>query len=165
MTPLTLIYYILGILTIIGGFSMLFAKHPMRAALSLLFVMFILAVLYALLAAPVIAVLQIIIYSGAIMTLIVFIVTLLDSKEDDLRKPYTKCVYLVTFLMFFLLLVTMNLLPPATFGNAPMVDGNIGALSKELLTNYVFHFELASVLLLVGIIGISIIRAGRGEKQ
>ena len=167
MTLFTLSFYILGGLAVLGALSMLLSKHPMRCAVSLLFVMLILAFMYALLSAPFMAILQLIIYAGAVMTLIVFIVTLVDVKGDDLTKVFSRlaliAVPLVTVLLVIAVQVTAHVATPA---NTKLVSefGTVQTISQQLLSQYLLHFEVASLLLLVGVIGISALR-GKKDQQ
>lgn len=159
MTALTIALYILGTLAVLGAVVMVVAKHPMRSAMALLFVILVLSGMYALLSAPFIAVLQLIIYAGAIMTLLIFIVTLVDVQGDDLHKTYSKIgllalpVLLGFFLMAFLLFGKSHLLAESTAD-----FGSVQNISKALFSQYFLHFEIASLLLFVGIIGVSVLR-------
>ena len=166
MTLFTLSFYILGGLAVLGSLSMLLSKHPMRCAVSLLFVMLILAFMYALLSAPFMAILQLIIYAGAVMTLIVFIVTLVDVKGDDLTKVFSRLALIAVPLVTVLLVIAIQVAHLATPANTKLVGefGTVQTISQQLLSQYLLHFEVASLLLLVGVIGISALR-GKKDQQ
>jgi NADH-quinone oxidoreductase subunit J len=160
-------FYVLGALAVLGALSMLLSRQPMRAAVSLLFVMLVLSGMYALLSAPFMAVLQLIIYAGAIMTLIIFIVTLVDVKGDDLHKVFSQitlfAVPAVLGLSVLIILHIMQGIPAA--GQPPAEFGSVKNFTRILLSQYALQFELASVLLLVGIVGISALRGKKEESK
>lgn len=157
-------FYILGGLAILGALSMLFSRHPMRSAVSLLFVMFVLAVMYALLSAPFMAALQLIIYAGAIMTLIIFVVSLVDVKGDDLNKVFSRLALIAVPTVLALLVLWILYMVGIKFESHDMGKdfGTAKQFSEVLLSVYFLPFALSSLLLLVGIIGIS---ALRGKKE
>lgn len=166
MSLLTISIYILGVLAMAGALALVVSEHPMRCAVSLLSVMLALAFIYALLSAPFMAVLQLIIYAGAIMTLIVFIVTLVDVRGEDLTQMFSKVAWLVLPVlacMFLLAMILMQMMPPT---GAPIISefGSVKAISQELLSRYLLHFEVASLLLFVGIIGVCVLR-GKKESE
>jgi NADH-quinone oxidoreductase subunit J len=167
MTLVTISLYVLGVLAVLGGIYMVIAKHPMQSAVALLFVMLILGAMYALLSAPVMAMLQIIIYAGAIMTLIIFIVSLVDVKGDDLHKTFSCYSFLaVPVVLSFFALVAIFV--AVITGPEGQMASNFGAskiLSTEIFTKYCLHFELASILLLVGVIGISTLRGKKDQNS
>lgn len=164
MDTLSLSFYVLGVLAVLGALSMLLSKHPMRCAVSLLFVMLVLSAMYALLSAPFMAALQLIIYAGAIMTLVIFIVTLVDVKGDDLHKVFSQItlVAVPTILGLSVLLIVHAMRGTVAGGALPGDFGSVKNFARLLLSQYALHFELASVLLMVGIVGIS---ALRGKKE
>lgn len=167
MTLLTISLYILGGLAIWGAMSMVVAQHPMRCAVSLLFVMIVLACIYALLSAPFMAVLQLIIYAGAIMTLIIFIVTLVDVKGDDLKQIFSQIKWLAVPTIFALFYLGAMFLAARLEADGKVLSdfGSVKLVSRELLSRYLFHFEVASLVLLVGIIGISTLRGKKEQQQ
>jgi len=147
-----------------GGLGVILARPPIRAALALLLVLGSLAVLYLLLAAQFIAVLQVIIYAGAIVVLFLFVVMLLHMRSGEARPtklPRQRPLGLVLAAAF--LAATAAVLRTAATPPPPAVGRGFGtaqAVAEMLFTRYVLPFELASMILIVGILAAVVI--GRG---
>src|SRR5436305_9063729 len=86
MTTPLLVFFVLSALAVIGAVNLILQKHPIHSALSLIVVMVALAGLYLLQGAEFIAAVQIIVYSGAIMVLFVFVIMLLNAGEEELTN-------------------------------------------------------------------------------
>ena len=148
-----------GALCIGGAINLLVQKHPISSALSLIVVMGSLAVEYLLLGAEFVAVIQVIIYAGAIMVLFVFVIMLLNAgAEQRSRKPsLTVSVLGLPALLAFLGFAGYFF--QRGFANAGEVKfGNFTGGSAEgvgiaLFTRYLLPFEVTSVLILVAIVG------------
>ncbi|HEY9724349.1 MAG TPA: NADH-quinone oxidoreductase subunit J, partial [Oscillatoriaceae cyanobacterium] len=82
MSPI--LFYLLSALSIVSAFVMVSRRHPLPAATALVLCFVGLAGLFALLQAPLLAVLQILVYAGAIMALVVFVIMLLNVRDEDL---------------------------------------------------------------------------------
>src|ERR1700737_1938039 len=83
MTPQLVVFFVLATLAVLGSASLIFQKHPIHSALSLIVVMIALAGLYLLLGAEFVAAVQIIVYGGAIMVLFVFVIMLLNAGIEE----------------------------------------------------------------------------------
>ena len=150
-----------------GGVLMLVARHPMRVALALIATMIALAGIYAVLGVHVIAVFQVLIYVGAVMVFMVYVIMLLDVRDPSFLERYGRALVpsvLAAGVLAAALgaavargrMVTAADLsaPPASFGVQPF--------SVEFLDNYWLHFELTSVLLLAAVVAaIAVVKAGR----
>lgn len=103
MEPTTLALYVSLTVAVIGGLGMLTLRHPVHSAMSLLLTMLSLSVAYAMLQAHLLAALQIIIYAGAIIILILYVIMLLDAGSDDDKHVFRKAgkVGLPALLGFF----------------------------------------------------------------
>src|SRR4029079_16686436 len=77
------LFFIFAAICVAGAVNLLLQKHPIHSALSLILVMGSLAVLYLLLGAPFLALIQIIVYAGAIMVLFVYVIMLLNAGEEE----------------------------------------------------------------------------------
>src|SRR5271170_5280784 len=88
------LFFIFGGLCVAGALNLLFQRHPINSALSLIVVMSSLAVLYLLLGAEFLAAAQVIVYSGAIMVLFTFVIMLLNAGEEE-RTHGSKAAYIV----------------------------------------------------------------------
>src|SRR5258708_8494248 len=83
MTAPLIVFFVLAALAVIGAVSLIFQKHPIHSALSLIVVMIALAGLYLLLGAEFVAAVQIIVYGGAIIGLFVFVIMLFDACVEE----------------------------------------------------------------------------------
>ena len=163
----------LSSLAIAGGAAMLFYRNPMYSALGLLISILAVAGLFALLSATFLFMVQIIVYAGAIMTLILFILMFLNIQDDDLPKEPNK-IKLIAFCA--VLMLPINILIIKAVSNLPDADlsivensdfGSIKAVGMILYRNWIVSFELVSILLLVALIGAVVLvkkRKKRGTK-
>ena len=154
-----------------GALALLFAglvlvlRQPMQAALALVAHMISLAAIYATLGVHVVALFQVLIYVGAVMVFMVYTIMLLDDRDSSYRHVYSRLAMpaitvavAVAGALFWLLSRSAGVdMPPAAtppFGFA--------AFSVAFMSQYWFHFELATVLLLVGIVAAwTVIRESR----
>jgi NADH-quinone oxidoreductase subunit J len=126
-----------------------------------------LAGIYVLLDAHLIAALQIIVYAGAIMVLFLFVIMLLNIQEKEGSLSVRKIVlqFLSVLIVGFIFIVMVNLItigkPLAKIGDAVNEFGTTKAIGKLLFTDYILPFEIASVLLLAGIVGAVILAKRR----
>ena len=155
---MTTLFYLLGLLTVISALFVVLNRNPVYSAVMLVFCFFSLAALYVLLEAYFVAVLEIIVYAGAIMVLFLFVIMLINVGNEMKTSKYlqkTKAIPLFLmslFLLNILLLIlwrSEGLHQPSTISTV----GNIAAIGQALFTKYVLPFEIASLLLLVALIG------------
>ena len=155
------LFIIFGALAVGGALNLLFQRHPINSALSLVVVMMSLAVLYWSLGAEFLAAAQVIVYSGAIMVLFVFVIMLLNAGEEE-RTHGSRAAYTVGMpgaAAIFCLLSFVFLSEGGKLGSADVggrlnggVD-NIAELSSVLFTKLLLPFEVTSILILVAILG------------
>ena len=151
------LFFIFGGLCVAGALNLLFQRHPINAALSLIVVMSSLAVLYLLLGAEFLAAAQVIVYSGAIMVLFTFVIMLLNAGRED-RTHGSKAAYLVGIpgaAALFATLVYLFLSYRAPLGVAGLGNYLVTTsdLSRVLFHELLLPFEVTSVLILVAILG------------
>jgi NADH-quinone oxidoreductase subunit J len=155
------LFIIFGGLAVAGALNLLFQRHPINSALSLVVVMMSLAVLYWSLGAEFLAAAQVIVYSGAIMVLFVFVIMLLNAGEEEhthgSRAAYTVGIpgaAAIFCLLSFVFLSERDALKTANVGGdlGNGVD-NISAVSSMLFTRQLLPFEVTSILILVAILG------------
>jgi len=158
-----IMFIVFGLLAIAGGIVLFISKHPIRGALGLLGSMLCLAGMYAILNAHAIAAFQVIIYAGAVMVLITYIIMLLDIKSKDFIDPFSHHFYfgipIVAILLIILLIKIINidfstLVTQTNAAKDSAEYGTITALGKNLLSNYLFSFEYVSTLLFAAIIAV-----------
>jgi len=164
-----IIFIALAFFAITGGIAMLVYKNPMFSALGLFITMLSIAGMFALLNATLLFMVQIIVYAGAIMALILFILMFLNIKDEDLPKEPKKYR-----LIFFgaVIMLPLNILVLKAISNLPTKDlspintdfGKIKPVGLELYNNWIVAFELISILLLIALVG-SIVLAKRRKSK
>lgn len=136
---------------------MVLQRTPVYSALSLIVVLCSLAAVYLLLGAEFMAVLQVIIYAGAIMVLFVFVIMLLNAGHEvpSHRSHLAKWLGAPLIGAFVIeMLITIGDQFPSTAAVAPPpLDGTPAAIGHLLFQNYVLPFEVTSVLILVAVLG------------
>ncbi|SNS85184.1 NADH dehydrogenase subunit J [Granulicella rosea] len=155
------LFIIFAALAVAGALNFLLQRHPINSALSLVVVMLSLAVLYWSLGAEFLAAAQVIVYSGAVMVLFVFVVMLLNAGEEE-RTTGSRAAYFagipgaaaVFCLLSFVFLSESKTLGSSNLGGY-LNDGtvNIVEISKILFTRLLLPFEVTSILILVAILG------------
>ena len=147
---------------------MLIARHPMRVALGLIGTMLSLACLYALLGVHVIAVFQVLIYVGAVMVFMVFVIMLLDTRDPSFVTRYSRLL-LPGVLTAALLAAVLGTLVARRHLGGPRAIGaanfHLQPFSATFLADYWLHFELTSVLLLVVVVAAIAVIKGRGGRD
>jgi NADH-quinone oxidoreductase subunit J len=158
----TLLFWLLAMVALIAAGSMIIQRNPVHSALFLIITLFSLAGLFLLLSAPFLAVIQIIVYAGAIMVLFLFVIMLLDIRRTEIapsRVRLQKSLGLLLGVIFFLeMLVVLrsgviNDMAAAATTPPPPDFGTAVALGRTLFTSYFFPLQLAAVLLFVALIG------------
>ncbi|WP_419777028.1 NADH-quinone oxidoreductase subunit J family protein [Malaciobacter marinus] len=165
-----IVFVALSIFAIAGAIVMILSKSPIYSALGLLITMLSIGGLFALLSASFLFMVQIIVYAGAIMTLILFILMFLNIKEEDLPKEPKKYSLIA---LGILLVLPLNILVLKAVSNLPekdlnIVDGNFGDIKPvgmALYNNWLVSFELISILLLVALVGSIVLAKKRKPKE
>lgn len=160
-------FYGLAVTAVLGAIGLILFKHPMNGAMSFVVTLISLAGLYALLSARLMFVIQLIVYAGAIMSLIIFIIMFLNIQERDLPDEKGRGLYLIggavliSPIVWFLAKIVKSL--PG--GNTKIVGGGFGGVKEVgllLFKNWLLPFEIVSILLLVALVG-AVILAGKRE--
>ncbi|MCZ2085505.1 MULTISPECIES: NADH-quinone oxidoreductase subunit J [unclassified Kaistella] len=152
-----IIFFFVAFLALVSGAYFVFAKNALYSILSLIVTFFSIAALYILLNAQFLGIVQIIVYAGAIMVLFLYILMMLNlNKEDESRKKnLPKFIGVFTSgLLLVGILGAFKGINQKTFGTD--VDTSVGLtknLGRLLFNEYVLPFELASILILAGIVG------------
>lgn len=150
-----ILFFIFGGFCVAGALNLLFQRHPINSALSLIVVMTSLAVLYLLLGAEFLAAAQVIVYSGAIMVLFTFVIMLLNAGREE-RTHGSKAAYAVgipgaaALLAALVYIFLQNGNGTAKIGDYIV---NTHELSRVLFRDLLLPFEVTSVLILVAILG------------
>lgn len=154
----SVLFFIFAGLAIASAISMVYHKNPLYSAISLVGVFIALSCIYVTLAAPFIAAVQILIYAGAIMVLVVFVIMLLNLDEDGplnrLRYLYAVGGGLGIILLaqtFFIFYAVMR--APKHVVKADETIGKTMSIGTGMYTEYLLPVEIVGILLLMAIIG------------
>ena len=155
----TFVFYFLSAILVFAGLRVITSRNPVHAALYLVLAFFTASGVWMLLQAEFLAIALVLVYVGAVMVLFLFVVMMLDINLDRLREGFWS--YLPLGAIIGLLMVAeMGLvlggnylgLLESSVRQATTEDSNVQAIGRLMFTEYVYPFELASVILLVGII-------------
>lgn len=160
----TLFFLIITLVAIISAIMVICCKNPINSALSLIMTFFCLATYYVMLDAPFMAAVQVMVYAGAIMVLMVFTIMLLNIQVDATKKHAHKIVIGLIMGFFtlvntvFVLVKSRAALPTGPYSGEMIKNiGHTELIGKEIFTNFLLPFEVTSILLLVAIVGAVII--------
>ena len=158
MSAILIIFYVLAAITLSTAFLTIYSKNPIHSAIYLVICFFSIAGHYLLFNAQFLAIVHVIVYSGAIMILFLFTIMLMNlNKEDEVHKPrITRLGAIVVFCILSVVLITIFINSKTIVGDYETSGEDfqsIKKLGKILLNEYMVPFEFASVLLLVAMIG------------
>ncbi len=162
MSIIEIVFYAFALIVVVSAMGVVFSHKLMYAAFSLLFTFFGVAGIYVLLNADFLAVVQIMIYVGGILVLIIFGIMLTTKVTDveSISGNTGKWIYAGSALVatiLFAVLVYMFTTTNWTVYSTPYRDTTIDLLGSALLTKYVLTFFMAAVLLLIAFIGAAFI--------
>jgi NADH-quinone oxidoreductase subunit J len=163
---LELSFFVLAVATVASAIGVISFRNAVYSALSLILTLLFLALFYLQLGAMFIAIVQILIYAGAIMVLFLFVVTMLASEVNDTelrdRIPWQRGIAAALGLILvgalsYLLFTSTTVGARATAGNSlsakVSAQGNIEAFGLALFHGFAFPFEVTSLLIVVAILG------------
>ncbi len=165
----TILFSTFAGLAVAGAAGLVLLRHPMNGAMSFIITLIALAGLFALLSAKLIFAIQLIVYAGAIMSLILFIIMFLNIGEKDLPDESNRWFYLgggavaIAPLALFLLQVVKKL-PAADAQILGNGFGGVKEVGMVLFTDWLLPFEIVSILLLVALVG-AVVLAGKREGR
>ncbi|QYO65252.1 NADH-quinone oxidoreductase subunit J [Leptolyngbya sp. 7M] len=154
----SVLFFLFAGFAIACAVSMVYHRNPIYSAISLVGVFVALSCLYLTLAAPFIAIVQILIYAGAIMVLVIFVIMLLNLEED---KPHDRLKYLyavggglglLLFAQAFYIFYAVTKTPQHTV-DAERTVGNTMSIGTAMYTEYLLPVEIVGIMLLMAIIG------------
>ena len=158
---MNVISFLIGMAAVVSGICVVGLRNPLFSAFALVVNLLAVAGLYASLDAHFLAVSQVVVYAGAIMVLVLFVLMLLNLKSESGRRlGFVRCAVALVIGC----VVIMSALPPVLshfsgMSSMTMSDnmnssvGTVQAIGRELYTKYVAQFEMASLVLLIGIVG------------
>lgn len=161
-----ILFWFLSVMAIFSGLMMITSKNPVHSVLWLIFTFFAISGHYILLNAQFLAIVNIIVYAGAIMVLFLFVIMLMNlNKETEPQKSrWLKMAGAVAGGCLLLVLVAALKDSDIKQQQALVKEGNIGliqTLGKELFSTYVVPFEISSILFLSAMVGAVVI----GKKE
>src|SRR5512136_1791078 len=163
-----LIFLGMAFTSLIASLLLVTRKNPIHSALFLVLNFLCVAVLYILLYSQFIAIIQVVVYAGAIVMLIVFVIMLLDLEQElrsGLKLFYSKVIGGLLMVLFLLGIIYSVVWKSPTGKVGPYtpdkVSANVKAVGEMLFTQYLFPFEIISVLLVAAIVGAVILSKRR----
>jgi NADH-quinone oxidoreductase subunit J len=160
----SVLLWLFGAAALGGALLMLVLRHPMRVALALVATMLALGGIYALLGVHVIAVFQVLIYVGAVMVFMVYVIMLIDTPDGSFIERYSRLLLpgLAGGALLAVLLLILGLgsaRPPAPAGAAAFT---LQAFSAVFVHDYWLYFELTTVLLVIAVVAAIAVVKERG---
>ncbi len=151
-------FYILAGVAVFGALLMVTRRNPLGGAFCLILSFIALAGVFAMLHAELMFILQILVYAGAIMVLVIFTIMLLNLREEEIEEPpagkiKTIVILVAVFMGCFGFIKALSKMP----FSKPAVPDDFGSVEKVgelVMTSYLFPFEIISIVLLVAIIGV-----------
>ena len=163
-------FYFAGAMTILSV-VVVTRKNPVHSILWMLVLFIHIAALYLFLNAEFLAAIQIIVYAGAILVLFLFVIMMLNLKKEETVKKYQDqwplAAGISAVLAIFCILIVRKITVLAPLGkysiDAVKSEGHIMSIGKVLYTQYLLPFEIASIVLLVAIVGAVVLAKKRIE--
>ena len=158
MEPSGIVFYALASIALISGVQVIWSRHPVHSAIYLVLSFLSIAGLYVLLQAEFVAAVQVMVYAGGIMVLFLFVIMLVNLKTavgPRVRVHATVSAVIGLAVVGMILFVYSEGTPrPAPAGESILREGgNLQAVGAAIFSDYLLPFEIASVLLLVAMIG------------
>ena len=167
----TLVFYFLAAILVVASLRVVTLRNPIYAALHLVLAFFSASGVWILLQAEFLAIALILVYVGAVMVLFLFVVMLLDINLDRLREGFWNYLPMASIIALLVLVEMVLVLASRYWGvveddvpQTEMAYSNVQAVGRLLFTEYVYPFELASVILLVGIVA-AVALTLRGKRK
>lgn len=158
MTLNQIAFIVLACFALFGAIGVVFFHTPVRSALALVVNFFTLGLIYFMLGNQLIGISQIMVYAGAIMVLFLFVIMILKSNVESDKPQLSERRFLFSLIgagAVFALIYRFVIMPTMTPTNTVFsrAYGTPQEIGKTLFTQYVWPFEIISILLLVGIVG------------
>ena len=152
---LALLFILFAGMAVGCGLAVVAQRNPLYSAISLIGVFISLACLYVMLAAPFIAAVQVIVYAGAIMVLVVFVIMLLNVEHEERGRNRLKFLVPTAVVLAAVLIAEVAFILFSVTNPTPAVSniGLTGSIGTQLFTRYLLPFEITSILLLMAIVG------------
>ena len=161
-----ILFYLFALLSVFGALGVLFLRNPIHGAMSLVGCFFSLAAVYVMMQAEFVAVIQVLVYAGAIMVLFLFIIMLLDiPKAENKRFPvFTLGASVVVVVSFVTLVIAVITKSGVGAAKLPAIEAQKGPgqsdvhqIGELLFSTYWFPVQIVAVLLLVATVGVVVL--------
>ncbi len=155
----TYLFILFGTLAIASALAMVLNRSTVNSALFLVLNLLSIAGLYLLLKAQFLAVVQVLVYAGAIMVLFLFVIMLLNVEDEDSILSQINLRYIVSVILGVIVLSQLLYITGSMADALPPVDedmvqaGTVEAIGDELFTTYILPFEVTAILLTAAIVG------------
>ena len=151
------VFFVLSLVLIASGLSVITSRNPVTAALSLVLAFFNAAGIWLLLQAEFLAIALVLVYVGAVMVLFLFVVMMLDINLDKLREGFWDYLPMAGFIGILMMVEMVMVFKTKQFNLSPLAEtlpnsSNTELIGNTLYSDYVLPFELASVVLLIAIV-------------
>jgi NADH-quinone oxidoreductase subunit J len=164
-----IVFVVLGAIAVAAGIAVIVARNAVHSALFLVTNFFCLAVIFLSLNAEFVAVLQVLVYAGAIMVLFLFVIMLLnvggalETFSDPLKSQRWLAVLLGLGLLAEVIAIAVSGVAklPSPVGSIPAAFGSPASVGLQLYSRYVFPFEAVSILLLIAMVGVVVLTKRR----
>lgn len=155
---MTILFYIFAALAVLGGLLMVSLRNPLSGAFSLILSLVSLAGLFAMLHAEFVFILQVLVYAGAIMVLIIFTIMLLNLNKEELEEApvsvlrllFTALVCAVAAFGAIKVFGGIQMTPPELSADYGSIEG----VGRLMLSDFLYPFEVISLILLVAVVGV-----------
>ncbi|MBB3226827.1 NADH-quinone oxidoreductase subunit J [Luteibacter sp. Sphag1AF] len=152
-----LCFYLFGGVAVIGALMVITLRNSVHAVLSLVLTFFSMACVWLLAEAEFLAIALVVVYVGAVMVLFLFVVMMLDIKQEVVREGFIRylpvgVVVAVVMLVEMLAMIGVRAMHAHTLGANPAGASNVAWLGKALYTQFLLPFEIAALILTVGIV-------------
>ena len=150
-----LLFLIFAAVAVGAAINVLVQRHVLYSALSLIVLLTAISGLFVLMQAEFLAVINVIVYAGAIMVLFVFVIMLLNLPHDEVGVDRLRWLKLIgiPMVLFMLFLVIRTVWSVQATPGAPELVGTPQAIGASLFTDYLLPFELTSLLILIALMG------------
>lgn len=152
-----IIFWVVATIAVIASILVVTRRNPVYSALFMLVAFGAIAILFLQLSAPFIAAMHLMVYAGAIMVLFLFVIMLLNLREEEWTQEFGPGTKNIAGLFSFTLFLILGLVLAGTsFSDPKTIDGNFGsveAIGHTMFNHFILPFELLSLLIIVAIIG------------
>lgn len=163
-----ILFYLIAISAIASALLMVLQKNPVKSVLFMIVNFFCLAVIYLLLHAQFIAIVQILVYAGAIMVLFLFVIMLLNLGDETLLKEKANYRKTIAYILSGVILIELviGIAGPLNSSQGKISAdavrlGSVEGIGAALFQNYILPFEAVSILLLAAIVGVVVLAKKR----